>query len=81
MVRADEALIRSLNAPVVNLLYHYGIEKFYDFLEEAGMESLFRTPEEYGLSLILGGAEISLWELSRLYRGLGNYGRFSDSGF
>ncbi|HOA41044.1 MAG TPA: penicillin-binding protein 1C [Halanaerobiales bacterium] len=77
VVRADEALIRSLNAPVVNLLYHYGIEKFYDFLEEAGMESLFRTPEEYGLSLILGGAEISLWELSRLYRGLGNYGRFS----
>ena len=77
VVRADEALIRSLNAPVVNLLYHYGVEEFYEFLAEAGMEGLFRRAEDYGLSLILGGAEISLWELSRLYRGLGNYGFFS----
>ena len=77
VVRADEALIRSLNAPVVNLLYHYGVEDFYAFLQEAGLEGLFRAPEEYGLSLILGGAEISLWELSQLYRGLGNYGYFS----
>ena len=54
VVRADEALIRSLNAPVVNLLYHYGVEEFYEFLAEAGMEGLFRRAEDYGLSLILG---------------------------
>ncbi|NLM96569.1 MAG: penicillin-binding protein 1C [Halanaerobiaceae bacterium] len=78
IVRADDALIRSLNAPAVNLLYQYGVGNFYDFLKNAGMTSLFRTAEEYGLSLILGGSEVSLWELSQLYRGLGNYGNFTE---
>lgn len=76
VVTAREALIRSLNAPAVNLLDEYGIERFYSFLKKVGLTTLFRTPEEYGLPLILGGAEASLWDAASLYYGLANYGYF-----
>ncbi|HLV10708.1 MAG TPA: penicillin-binding protein 1C [Halanaerobiales bacterium] len=78
MVSAREALVRSLNAPTVALLDEYGVERFYSFLKNAGISSLFRLPEEYGLPLILGGAEVSLWETTSIYRGLGNYGSFGE---
>lgn len=37
-----------------------------------------KTHQDYGLSLVLGGCEVSLWELCALYRGLGTLGRFTD---
>jgi penicillin-binding protein 1C len=76
LVTAEEALIRSLNVPAVRLLYTYGLHPFFLFLKTAGLSTLFRPPEEYGLPLILGGAEVTLWEMARLYRGLGRGGRF-----
>jgi len=77
LVTAHEALVRSLNVPAVRLLYTYGFHNFFDFLKEAGMTTLFRSAENYGLTLILGGAESNVWEIASLYRGLGNYGYFS----
>lgn len=77
VISAKEALIRSLNVPAVRLLNYYGLHKFYFFLKSAGMTSLFRTPDEYGLTLVLGGAETSLFDLAKLYTGLGNLGKFS----
>jgi len=77
MVRVREALVKSLNVPAVKLLDDYGVENFYLFLQQAGMSTLFRSPQDYGLSLILGGAEGKLWDLASLYRGLANYGDFS----
>ncbi|MBN1408065.1 MAG: penicillin-binding protein 1C [Calditrichaceae bacterium] len=76
IVPASQALIQSLNVPAVRLLYQYGYEPFYFFLKEAGVSTLFRHYEDYGLSLILGGAETNLWEMAALYRGLANYGKF-----
>jgi len=77
VVRAKNALIRSLNVPAVRLLYTFGQYKFYLFLEEAGLSNLFRNPDDYGLTIILGGAEASLWDIAKLYRGIGNMGDFS----
>ena len=71
----QDMLISSLNVPAVRLLNTYGIRDFYFFLQRAGFEHLFRSPESYGLPLILGGAEASLWELVRLYLCLGNLGQ------
>jgi penicillin-binding protein 1C len=76
MVRASEALVRSLNVPPTLLLKEVGVAEFHHFLEEAGMRTLFRSPDGYGLSLILGGAEGTLWDMVRLYRGLASDGRF-----
>lgn len=77
VVTAKEALIRSLNVPAVRLLNYYGLHKFYLFLKKSGLTTLVRDPDDYGLTLILGGAETKLTELVSLYRGLGNLGRFS----
>lgn len=76
LVTAQQALIRSLNIPAVRLLNAYGLSRFYFFLENAGMTTLFRDPGEYGLTLVLGGAEATLFDMAALYAGLGNYGKF-----
>jgi len=62
-IRADEALARSLNVPFVRLLKAFGVERFRDILVSTGMSTLHRSAEDYGLTLILGGAETSLWEI------------------
>jgi penicillin-binding protein 1C len=67
MVPASEALARSLNIPAVRLLSEYGVNRFKTDLERSGLTTLFRPAEDYGLSLILGGAEASLLELARAY--------------
>ncbi|MBN1327411.1 MAG: penicillin-binding protein 1C [Candidatus Cloacimonetes bacterium] len=76
LVTASEALIKSLNIPAVRLLNYYGVQPFYQFLEHAGISTLFRDASDYGLTLIIGGCEVQLYELVRLYRGLARYGRF-----
>ena len=70
-VPADEALYRSLNIPFVLLLRQYGISRFYQQLQKLRLRSINRSPDHYGLSLILGGAECSLWELAQAYANLG----------
>ena len=70
-VPAEEALARSLNIPSVHLLRDYGVGPFYSFLKKTGMTNLNAQPEHYGLSLILGGAEIKLWDLAGMYASLG----------
>lgn len=64
---ASEALARSLNIPFVVSLRKYGIPKFYTLLKDAGMTTLSRSPDTYGLSLILGGAEGKLWDITSMY--------------
>lgn len=78
LVTAHEALVRSLNVPAVRLLYTYGLIEFYESLKAAGISTLFRRSDEYGLTLIIGGAEANLFDLVELYRGLGDGGQFSN---
>jgi len=66
-VPAGEALIRSLNVPAVYLLQQYRYEKFYSLLKEIGINSLTQSPDHYGLSMILGGAEANALEIGGAY--------------
>lgn len=66
-VPAKQALAQSLNIPAVRMLKQYGVAKFHSDLKAMGMSTLFRAADDYGLSLILGGAEGNLLELSALY--------------
>ena len=81
IISSKEALIRSLNVPAVRLLNTYGIFKFYSFLKAAGLTTLFRSAEDYGLPLIIGGAEVNLFDMTMLFRGLANGGVFQKSYF
>ncbi len=69
-VPAYMALARSLNVPAVRMLRSYGIDRFHTLLEELGMATLHRSAHEYGLSLILGGAEGTLWDITGIYAGM-----------
>lgn len=70
LVAADQALIRSLNIPFVLLLKQYGLPKFYEELRSLGFDYFSKGSDHYGLSMILGGGEVSLWQLARAYGAL-----------
>lgn len=69
-VPAWMALARSLNIPSVRMLQSYGVDRFCALLKDLGMTTLHRPAEQYGLTLILGGAEGTLWELTGIYAGM-----------
>ena len=69
-VKAHEALAKSLNVPFVFLLRQYGYQKFHQKLKNLGLKSLNQPAHHYGLSMILGGSEATLWELTAMYAGL-----------
>ena len=69
-VHANEALARSLNVPAVRMLQQYRTERFYFLLKQLGIKSLDKGASHYGLSLILGGGENSMWEISGAYASL-----------
>jgi penicillin-binding protein 1C len=75
-VTVREALIRSLNVPAVNLYAKLGEDGIYTFLKEAGISTLPQPQNYYGLSLILGGCGVNLLELTNIYAGLANSGKF-----
>jgi penicillin-binding protein 1C len=70
-VPAQDALARSLNVPAVRMLQSYSVEKFHRLLRQLKMTTLTQQPEHYGLSLILGGAECTLWDITGMYAYLG----------
>ncbi len=67
MVKADEALALSLNIPAVVELREYGLDRFANLLKSSGITTLHQSPGHYGLSLILGGAEVKAWDLAKAY--------------
>lgn len=69
-VPAHRALSRSLNIPAVLMLQDFGVNKFYEELQQFKLKDISKAPDHYGLSLILGGAESNLWDLCRTYAGL-----------
>ncbi len=69
-VPASKALARSLNVPAVKMLQKYKYERFYDMLKKCGITTLNHPPDFYGLSLILGGCEVSMWDLAGVYAGM-----------
>lgn len=69
-VPAHRALARSLNIPAVLMLQDFGVNKFYEELQKFKLKDISKSPNHYGLSLILGGAESNLWDLCRTYAGM-----------
>ncbi len=66
-VPAARALARSLNIPAVKLLQQYKYPRFYEVLQQSGITTLNRSADTYGLSLILGGCEVTMWDMAGMY--------------
>ena len=81
-VPAGQALSRSLNVPAVRLLNDFGTDKMVQFLRQMGLSEIDKPASHYGLSLMLGGAESSLWSLTGAYasmaRILAGYDRHAE---
>ncbi|MEO7264820.1 MAG: penicillin-binding protein 1C, partial [Ferruginibacter sp.] len=66
-VEASMALSRSLNVPAVRLLQQYKYQRFYETLKQVGITTLNNPADHYGLSMILGGCEVNMWQLAGAY--------------
>lgn len=69
-VEASYALSQSLNIPAVRMLQEYNPERFLELLKKTGFTTFNKSADHYGLSLILGGGETTLWELAAAYASL-----------
>jgi len=89
VVPAHRALARSLNIPAIRMLHQYGHQRFHHRLTKLGLTTLDRSADHYGLSLILGGAEATLWDLAGMYASMartvnhypGRGGKYLQNGF
>lgn len=68
-----EALAHSRNIPAVKTLYLAGIQESLNTAKAMGISSL-KDPNRYGLTLVLGGGEVSLLELTSAYGVFANDG-------
>ncbi len=66
-VAAEDALARSLNVPFVRMLRAHGIGRFHRELLGFGFTTLRRKADDYGLTLVIGGGEVTLVELAGAY--------------
>ncbi len=68
-----DALAQSLNIPAVKALYLVGIENALNMAERVGITTL-KNAASYGLTLVLGGGDVTLLELTGAYATLANDG-------
>ncbi len=77
---AKEALALSRNVPAVELQARLGDSSLYELMQTAGVSPL-RDKNHYGLALTLGGAEVTMLELVKLYASLANRGKLQELAF
>lgn len=68
------ALAQSRNIPAVKLLYLVGVDDALRTARNLGITSLNQSANHYGLSLVLGGGEVSLLEMTNTYATFANDG-------
>lgn len=62
----ESALVQSINVPAVQVLYLVGVRNAVAFAQSFGLSSL-GDPDRYGLTLVLGGGEVRLFDLASAY--------------
>ncbi len=72
-VTLREALAQSLNIPAVKLLYLTGLDNAISLARDMGLSTI-NDPDRYGLSLVLGGGEVTLLEITNAYGVFANNG-------
>ncbi len=74
-VTLRQALAGSLNIPAVKTLYLVGVQNIIDFAHTLGYTSL-TNPDQYGLSLVLGGGEVTLFEHTAAFTAFAQEGKY-----
>lgn len=68
------ALAESRNVPAVKVLANYGVDKMIALGKKMGITT-WNDPSRFGLSLTLGGGEVKLIDLAKVYATIANYGK------
>lgn len=74
-VRVRDALANSYNIPAVQTLRQIGVDTLLEYAERVGITSLGRDAARYGLSLTLGGGEVTPLEMAQAYSVFANDGQ------
>jgi len=69
----ETALAQSINIPAIKVLYLVGIQNAINLAKSFGLNTL-GDPGQYGLTLVLGGGEVRLLDLTGAYAALANDG-------
>ncbi|MEK7135553.1 MAG: PBP1A family penicillin-binding protein [Patescibacteria group bacterium] len=69
----ETALAQSINIPAIKVLYLVGIQNAIQLAKSFGLTTL-EDPNQYGLTLVLGGGEVRLLDLAGAYAVLANEG-------
>ncbi|MDE0633079.1 MAG: transglycosylase domain-containing protein [Caldilineaceae bacterium] len=80
-VTVRTALANSYNVPAIKLLDAVSVERLLESARKMGVESLHRGTDWYGLSLTLGGGEVTLLDLASAYHTIANHGRYQAPQF
>ncbi len=78
-VTVREALGNSYNIPAVKALQFAGVQDVIDTAHDMGIKGLNRGLDWYGLSLTLGGGEVTLLDMTTAYSTFANYGKEVDA--
>ncbi len=78
-MRMRQALANSYNIPAVSTLQRVGVPRLLEIMQRFGVRSLGTDASRYGLSLTLGGGEVTLLELTRAYSVFANQGAYVPS--
>ncbi|PVY38852.1 penicillin-binding protein 1C [Pontibacter virosus] len=78
-VTISHALATSLNLPAVKVLDQLGVDAFVQKLKQAEFSEMKRKGNQLGLSLILGGCDVKLEELTLLYAAFANQGKYTPA--
>ncbi len=72
-VTLRDALAQSINVPAVKALYLAGLRDSFNTAKKMGITGL-TNPNQYGLTLVLGGGEVSLIDMTSAYGVFANKG-------
>jgi 1A family penicillin-binding protein len=75
----EDAIAQSVNVPSVKVLYLAGVQQSISTAESLGITTLTLPAADYGLSLVLGGGDVTLLQMTAAYGGFANNGTFNPA--
>ena len=76
LLQMKNTLAMSLNVPAVETLYLAGVQNSINTAHSLGITTLQGDPNQYGLSLVLGGGEVTLLDHVNAYGSLADSGNY-----
>jgi len=81
LVPAGKALTDSLNIPAIDLNNHLGDYSLYEMLKKSNVKGVKREKGYYASGIVIGGVELSIYDIARLYTAMATDGHVKNLKF